>query len=191
MIGKLTGRVAGERGIGSLIIDVGGVGYLVRMRPESARKLRGAEGAVSIFTSLTVREDSLDLYGFERDDELGFFELLLSVSGIGPKSALAILSLGEVATLQSAIGAGDTAYLTKVSGIGKKSAERIVVELRDKLGSENNSLAHDLRGDADTLEALQSLGYTLADAREALKQVDKNTLGTNERLREALKLLGK
>jgi len=191
MIGKLTGRVAGERGIGSLIIDVGGVGYLVRMRPESARKLRGAEGAVSIFTSLTVREDSLDLYGFEREDELGFFELLLSVSGIGPKSALAILSLGEVATLQSAIGAGDTAYLTKVSGIGKKSAERIVVELRDKLGSENNSLAHDLRGDADTLEALQSLGYTLADAREALKQVDKNTLGTNERLREALKLLGK
>ena len=191
MIGKLTGRVAGERGIGSLIIDVGGVGYLVRMRPESARKLRGAEGAVSIFTSLTVREDSLDLYGFERDDELGFFELLLSVSGIGPKSALATLSLGEVATLQSAIGAGDTAYLTKVSGIGKKSAERIVVELRDKLGSENNSLAHDLRGDADTLEALQSLGYTLADAREALKQVDKNTLGTNERLREALKLLGK
>jgi len=191
MIGKLTGRVAGERGIGSLIIDVGGVGYLVRMRPESARKLRGAEGAVSIFTSLTVREDSLDLYGFEREDELGFFELLLSVSGIGPKSALAILSLGEVATLQSAIGAGDTAYLTKVSGIGKKSAERIVVELRDKLGSENGSLAHDLRGDADTLEALQSLGYTLADAREALKQVDKNTLGTNERLREALKLLGK
>ena len=191
MIGKLTGRVAGERGIGSLIIDVGGVGYLVRMRPESARKLRGAEGAVSIFTSLTVREDSLDLYGFEREDELGFFELLLSVSGIGPKSALPILSLGEVATLQSAIGAGDTAYLTKVSGIGKKSAERIVVELRDKLGSENNSLAHDLRGDADTLEALQSLGYTLADAREALKQVDKNTLGTNERLREALKLLGK
>ena len=191
MIGKLTGRVAGERGIGSLIIDVGGVGYLVRMRPESARKLRGAEGAVSIFTSLTVREDSLDLYGFEREDELGFFELLLSVSGIGPKSALAILSLGEVATLQSAIGAGDTAYLTKVSGIGKKSAERIVVELRDKLGSGNDSLAHDLRGDADTLEALQSLGYTLADAREALKQVDKNTLGTNERLREALKLLGK
>lgn len=192
MIGKLSGVIAGKTPGGALLIDISGVGYLVRVKPETARRLAAQKEAASVFTHLSVREDALDLYGFETQEELRFFELLLSVSGIGPKSALGILSLGEVATLESAIAAGDTSYLTKVSGIGKKSAARIVVELRDKLGASGGErIAHDLRGDTDAFEALHTLGYSTEDAREALKRVDKAVLGTQNRLREALKLLGK
>lgn len=192
MIGKLTGEISGKTGDGALILDVAGVGYKVRMTPSIAGKLLKTKEKVSIFTHLAVREDALDLYGFETEAEVRFFEMLLSVSGIGPKSALGILSLGDVDTLEGAIAAGDSSYLTKVSGIGKKSAERIVVELRDKLSaSGKRPLAHDVRGDAEALEALQSLGYGLDEAREALKGVNKETLGVSERLREALKLLGK
>ena len=106
---------------------------------------------------MAVRENSLDLYGFQNIEELNFFELLLDVSGIGPKSALSVLSVASIKTLQKAIATSDTSYLTKVSGIGRKTAEKIVIELRDKLKafSSKENMA-DLRDEGDVIEALKS-----------------------------------
>ena len=113
--------------------------------------------------------------------------MLLGVSGIGPKGALAILGLTLLETLRRAIGSGDTSYLTKISGIGRKTAEKIVIELRDKMGEEKEGSS--LQGELDALEALKSLGYSGAEAREALKKVSRDT-DTNIKIREALKILG-
>lgn len=185
MIGKLTGAAeqAGDR---SLVIETGGVGYLVNVLPELAAKARG--GQLTLWTYLAVRENALELFGFAHKDELTFFELLVGVPGIGPKSALAILSLAPPATLRQAIVSGKTEYLTKVSGIGRKSAEKIVLELRDKLGkvaaSEGRFVVEE-----DTLEALRSLGYPLREAREALREVAEEITETGERIKAALKIL--
>jgi Holliday junction DNA helicase RuvA len=119
-------------------------------------------------------------------EELGFFEMLINVSGIGPKGALSILGIASIETLRKAISTGDTAYLTKVSGIGRKTAEKIVIELRDKMGEEKTGTS--LQGELDALEALKSLGYSQSEAREALKKVLPNT-DTNTKIREALKIL--
>ena len=113
-----------------------------------------------------MREDVLDLYGFLDHRELEFFEMLISVSGIGPKGALSILGITSIETLRKAISTGDTSYLTKVSGIGKKTAEKIIIELRDKIGEEKGGSS--LQGELDALEALKSLGYSQNEAREAL-----------------------
>jgi Holliday junction DNA helicase RuvA len=119
-------------------------------------------------------------------EELHFFEMLLNVSGIGPKGALSILGIASLSTLRRAISTGDTAYLTKVSGIGRKTAEKIVIELRDKVGEEKEG---SLQGELDALEALKSLGYSQNEARDALKKVPPDA-NTNTKIREALKILG-
>jgi Holliday junction DNA helicase RuvA len=134
-----------------------------------------------------VREDALDLFGFLERKELEFFEMLIGVSGIGPRSALAILGIASIETLRKAIGTGDTSYLTKISGIGRKTAEKIVLELRDKIGEEKGGSS--LQGELDALEALKSLGYSQNEARDALKKVPADT-NTNTKIREALKILG-
>jgi len=113
--------------------------------------------------------------------------MLINVSGIGPRSALAILGIVSIETLRKAIGTGDTSYLTKISGIGKKTAEKIIIELRDKIGEEKGGSS--LQGELDALEALKSLGYSQSEAREALKKVSPDT-NTNTKIREALKILG-
>ena len=128
----------------------------------------------------------MDLYGFLDRQELEFFEMLINVSGIGPKGALSILGIASIETLRKAISTGDTAYLTKVSGIGRKTAEKIVIELRDKMGEAKTGTS--LQGELDALEALRSLGYSQSEAREALKKVLPNT-DTNTKIREALKML--
>ena len=191
MISHLRGAVLsiGEKHV---VIDVGGVGYRVFGAPDTlARLSKGAEA--SLHTYLAVREDSLDLYGFSTADELGFFELLISVSGVGPKSALSILGITGTDTLAQAIGTGDTSYLTKVSGIGRKTAEKIVLELRDKLRAraDMHEKPGALRAESDVIEALKALGYSQNEAREALKEVPSDIVGTNARIREALKILGK
>jgi Holliday junction DNA helicase RuvA len=133
MIGQLVGTIA-YRAERHIILEVGGVGYKVFVSSETQLALGAiTPEPVRLWTYLAVREGALDLYGFLEKSELDFFELLLSVSGIGPKSALAILSLAPPATLEKAIVAGDSSYLTKVSGIGRKSAEKIIVELRERL----------------------------------------------------------
>ncbi len=143
-----------------------------------------------MWTHLAVREDILDLYGFAREDELRFFQLLLTVSGIGPKSALAILDISNVETLGSAIVQGNAAHLTTVSGIGRKTAEKIVLELRDKIGAQTESASSTLSGDAEALEAMKSLGYSAQEARDILRKVPHEITGASERLHEALKLAG-
>ena len=185
MIGRLTGSatVITDR---TLIIEAGGVGYLVYGLPELITKSSGQ--VLSLWTHLAVREDALDLYGFESRDERYFFELLVSGPGIGPKSALGILSLAPPATLRQAIVSGKTEYLTRVSGIGKKSADKIVLELRDKLGKIAISDA-DFEAEEDTLEALKALGYRLREAREALKKVPESVIDTTDRIKAALKIL--
>jgi Holliday junction DNA helicase RuvA len=137
-----------------------------------------------------VREDVLDLFGFISDEELRFFELLLTVSGIGPKSALGILDTASIETIQSAVINNNPSYLTSVSGIGKKTAEKIVMGLKDKMNIESLGDVAVFKADVEALEAMRSLGYSAQEARDALREVPQTVLGSNDRLREALRLLG-
>jgi len=188
VIAKLTGKIEEIKG-NALLLGVENVGYKIFVSTNSLAKLRQGE-ELSIWTHLIVRENVLDLYGFTDKEEREFFELLITVSGIGPKSALAILSLAPAETLRKAIVSEDAVYLTKVSGIGKKSAQKIVLELKDKLSGTESDDAFNLREESDTIEALKALGYTLKEAREALKNVPPEAKNPNERIRLALKNLG-
>lgn len=178
---------------GTIVLDVSGVGYKIHIGSKTSSILSKKEGeSVFLFTHLAPRENALDLYGFLKREELEFFELLIAISGIGPKSALSILNVADVNTLQNAIHAGESTYLIKVSGIGKKNAEKIILELRDKLGSfENEKGSKTTKEEIDALEALQTLGYSAKDARESLRQVPKETTSTSDRIKEALKILGR
>lgn len=189
MIGSLEGTIARLRP-GHLLVTIGGVGYKVAVLKEVAARSKESS-SVLLWTYLAVREDALDLYGFLHEEELRFFELLLTISGIGPKSALAILDVAAVETLRSAIAAGQASYLTNVSGIGKKTAEKIVLELKDKLKGDAKTSPQAMRGDEEALEAMRALGYSAAEARDALRKVPHEIESGSERLREALKLLGK
>lgn len=189
MIGKLSGVCGGISTQGTLLVEVGGVGYAVRTTLSHLAGLR--EGArVSLHIHTSVRDDAIDLYGFPSEEEVSFFRLLLGVSGIGPKTALSILNLDTVPGLRAAIARGDIPYLTRISGIGKKSAERVVVELRDKLAKLGYGAGDAaLSSDAEVLDALGSLGYKAEEAREAIRKVPPEVRGVGERLRETLKRL--
>lgn len=191
MISLLRGTII-ETGTRFAVLDVGGVGYKVFMTDDAMHNLKkGVE--ISLWTYMAVREDALDLYGFPSRKEKDFFELLISVSSIGPKSALNILSLVSVNTLSGAIRTGSTAHLVKVSGIGRKTAEKIVLELKDKLGSiesaEGAEFAAGMSSDMDAIEALKALGYDADEAREALKKVGKDVSDTGAKVKAALKVL--
>lgn len=189
MIGHLQGITTAVRA-GFAIISAQGVGYKVFMTREMLATLKPAE-EVSMWTHLAVRENILDLYGFSSEEELRLFELLLTVSGIGPKSGLAVLDIATVETLRTAIAGGNASYLTKVSGIGKKTAEKIVLELQDKVGAIVEGSAATLHGDSEALEAMRALGYSQAEARDALRKVSSEIEGSSDRLREALRILGR
>lgn len=190
MIGKLTGRLSGTATPGEVLIEVGGVGYCVRTPLLALDILKNSGSEVSLFIYTRVAEDALDLYGFPTEEELAFFKQLMSVSGIGPKTALGILNVADVTSLKRAIAAGDSQSLIKVFGIGKKSAERLVVELRDKIVMIGSSAALGAASsdDAEVIEALMALGYRADEARHALKAVQGASV--NERLASALKYLG-
>lgn len=188
MIGYVEGNVSAIRA-GYAIVSTGGVGYKVFATRELLAALKQGSDA-ELWTHLAVRENALDLYGFATEEEMRFFELLLTVSGIGPKSALAILDIASVETLRSAVSASNASYLTKVSGIGKKTAEKIILELRDKVGASVEGSAASLHGDEEALEAMRALGYSQAEARDALRKVPAEVERSNERLREALRILG-
>lgn len=191
MIAQLKGKIS-FRGDKFIILDVNGIGYKVFVTPEILKKSRGKED-FSLWTHLHVREDIMDIYGFMEHSELKLFEMLISVSGIGPKSALGIIGVAPIDTLKRAISAGETNYLTKVSGIGKRNAEKIIIELREKLGGGDFLEGRDelLKDEQDVLAALESLGYSLRDAREALKNVPPEITGAQNRIKHALKQLGK
>lgn len=173
-----------------LIINTGNVGYKVSVTGDTLLSYKEG-GDISLFVYTAVRENSIDLYGFKNTEELSFFELLLDVSGIGPRSALAIIALAPINTIKRAIATGDVSYLNKVSGIGKKTAEKIIIELRDKLENykDDTDTPSTLREEGDILEALKSLGYSQNEARDALKQVSVSIEGTNARIKEALRVL--
>lgn len=191
MIGHLKGTLL-ETEDRSIILSVQGVGYRIFCLPETLLRLSRKEGeCLSFWTYLAVRENALDLYGFEDKQEKNFFELLLTVSGIGPRSALSVLSVSSVVSLSSAVRSGDITYLTKVSGIGRKTAEKIVIELKDKLGLGYAGEQSELEDESLVIEALKSLGYAQGDIREALKGVSDEVVGTSNRIKAALKYLGK
>ena len=172
---------------------VAGVGYGVSMTADSLANLGKKTGVeILLWIHTAVREDAIELYGFSEKNELEFFELLLRVSGIGPKSALAVMSTAPVATLRQAIAQNNLGYLTKISGIGKKTAEKIVFELKDRVELRDiGEASGSLREDTDTLEALKSLGYSQEEAREAVKELGlADGKSVSARVTEALKILG-
>lgn len=186
MIGYLKGTLV-HQDLKSVILDVSGVGYKIYTNTAFLSDANNTKGkSCEFWTYLAVRETALDLYGFATKEELGFFELLITVSGIGPKSAMGILTVASVANLRNAIVSGDTSHLIKVSGVGKKNAEKIVVELKDKLGAVGGEVG--TSGDVDVIEALKSLGYGEREAREALKKVT-GAESTGDKVKKALKLL--
>ncbi len=188
MIARLEGIVA-YKDSRFVVLNVGGVGYKVFVAPEVV----GAaiiDSSLALWTYLAVRETALELYGFSNQESLNFFDMLLSVPGIGPKSAMSVLSVAGIPTLRSAITNSDHSYLTKLSGIGKRTAEKIVMELRDKLGASEDGDSTQNREESDSIDALKSLGYSEREAREALKKVSKEIAGTSQKVKEALKILG-
>lgn len=188
MIGYIAGVVKALRA-GHAVVLTGRIGYKIATTKAVLASFT-LGGKAELWTHLAVKEDALDLYGFETEEELRLFELLLTVSGIGPKSALAILDITSPETLRSAVAAGKAEYLTKVSGIGRKTAEKIVLELREKIGIGSESAKAALKGDEEALEALTALGYSATEARDALRKVPSKIEKGSERLREALKILG-
>lgn len=191
MISYLHGPIV-ERADKYVVIDIGGLGYKAYVTDATLHSL-SHENVATLWTYLAVRENALDLYGFTSKKERGFFELLITISGIGPKSALGILSLVDADTLARAVRTGSTSHLVKVSGIGKKTAEKIVLELKDKLGgivgSEDSDLKTDMSSDADTISALVALGYDAGEARDALKKIDKTLTDTGAKVKAVLKML--
>ncbi len=186
MIARLRGRPVANTAEG-LVLDVGGVGYLVAATPAAIRAADG-QAEVSLHTHLHVREDALQLYGFAEAAERDLFLQLLSVNGIGPKVALAIVSGSPAADLRRAIVLGDIARFQSIPGIGKKTAERIVLELKEKIGDAPIpiSSAGGTQPHLVARDALVELGYSLGEAELALARVDPE-LPPEERVREALK----
>lgn len=192
MISYLKGKIL-NKGNGFIILRVNDIGYKIFVNSALYAGL-GAGQEAEIYTHQYVREDALDLYGFRNMGELEMFELLISISGIGPKTALGVLSVGSVADIRESIGRGDAHLLTKVSGIGKKTAERVILELREKVGpSASSGQAGYQKGMAtgDEIDALMALGYGMQQARDALRQVDQKIKDSGERIKDALKRLGR
>jgi len=198
MIGWLRGRVVAEEPSGALLIDVNGVGYDVNVPLGTLGRARESEGAIELFVHTHVREDALDLFGFANETERRTFRLLLGIPNVGPKTALGVLSALSVSELGRAVGAGDLGRLSKVPGIGKKTAERLVLELKDKLPAAGGDEARVTLGGASSdakqrlLSALTNMGYRAAEAERAVtglgSKVESSPIG--ELLKDALALLG-
>ena len=190
MIAHVFGKVA-EKFNGSLVIDVHGVGYEVNVATNDFDAVI-LDQEVKFYTYHHVREQSEELFGFSSLAVKKLFEMLITVQGVGPKAALAILSLGDAEQVRNAIANADSGFVQKATGVGKKTAERVVIDLSDKVGLPTHYgrtetlLQTELNTSDDALEALMALGYTLADATKALENVDVN-LPTAQRVTEALK----
>ncbi|MFO7172689.1 MAG: Holliday junction branch migration protein RuvA [Bacillota bacterium] len=207
MIAHLRGRLHAA-GPDQVVVDVGGVGYRAYVPASTRSRLPATGREVFLYTSLQVREESLTLYGFLDPAELELFEALIGVSGIGPKVALAILSAASPEELRRAIALGDVAFLTRLPHVGKKTAQRLVLELKEKLGGVAGAARGQpgaaaapgaapadpvLQAWSEAMEALVSLGYSRAEASEALEQVRPGVppgADTAELVRAALRWLG-
>ena len=199
MIGFLRG-VLFEKGSGYIIIDVGGVGYEVSVPANSGAYLSSEGEEVMIYTTMIVREDDVSLYGFSRKGELDAFKKLITVNGVGAKAGISILSAFTLEQLQQAIVFEDVKALTKANGIGKKTAERIVLELKDKFDAGETAPSADAAaegqvpatassGREEAVAALVALGYSRGEATNALAGVKDTDLSTEEYIKRALKNL--
>ena len=189
MIAHISGVVA-EKFAGSIIVDVHGVGYEITVALGDYESTT-LDDNVKFYTYHHVREQAEELFGFSTLAAKKLFELLITVQGVGPKAALAILSLGAAEVVRNAIANSDSIFITKASGVGKKTAERVVVDLADKVGlpthyEQTAPTQTELNTNDEALEALIALGYTLADATKALENIDP-ALPTAKRVTEALK----
>lgn len=192
MIAHLSGTIT-EKFLTSVILDVHGVGYELAIAAPDAEKINlGAE--VKFYTYHAIRENSEELYGFSSLAAKKLFQMLISVNGVGPKAAMAILSLGSPEEVRNAIANTDAAFIAKAAGVGKKSAERVIVDLRDKVGAPSHygatetkfSLSANVGPEDEALDALIALGFPLKEATAALSGVDPS-LSTEERIKRALK----
>ncbi|MHB0914161.1 MAG: Holliday junction branch migration protein RuvA [Thermoleophilia bacterium] len=191
MIASLRGSIT-SRDAEGILLDVGGVGYRLLMSTRSLAVLDGAASEVTILTHLYVREDLMSLYGFAEARERDFFELLKAVSGIGPKVAISILSAYSPDDLRRGVANKDLALFTSISGIGKKTAERLVLELKDKIGEVPAAADDTGPGEGGyylAREALISLGYSFTEAESALDGLDTGN-DVEQLVREALKRIG-
>jgi Holliday junction DNA helicase RuvA len=186
MIARISGTLIGTTDR-FVLIETHGIAYRVFTTSETLLK-HAQSSQLTLWTTHIVREDTEELFGFETQSDQDLFELLLGVSGIGPKSALGVMNIATIGTIARAVNTNDVSYLTKISGIGRKTAEKIILELRDKLPDlypESSSPSSH-----DTIDALIALGYSESQARETIRGLDE-TLDTQTKIREALKLLGK
>ena len=188
MISRISGTIVENDGK-SVVIETGGIGYRVFCIPRDIAKLR--KGEHMLHTYQHVRENAIELYGFLSREEERMFEILITISGIGPKGALGILSAAPVDVLQRSIVAEDSSILTRISGIGKKTAEKIILELKDKFGTEWSMLDGNVLEESEVVEALMGLGYSRDEVLGVLKAIPKEAGTTEEKMKEALKILGK
>lgn len=197
MIGFLRGILA-EKGDGYLIVDVNGVGFYVNVPSNTSAYLKSEGEEVTVHTTMIVREDDISLYGFSGRGELGAFRKLITVSGVGAKAAISILSSFTLEQLRQAIAFEDAKSLQKANGIGKKSAERIVLELKDKFAPtgtadpaalEAAGAAAPASGRGEAISALTALGYSRGEAMSALAAIEEKDLTTEEYVKRALKNL--
>lgn len=172
------------------VVDVNGVGYKIYLTAYTFGKVAG-QADVDFFVHTHVREDAIDLYGFLSREEMDMFELLISINGVGPKSGLGILTVATPKTIRTAILNEDSSILTKVSGVGKKTAERVILELKNKVTDLSEDEKEGTISDADAIEALTSMDYSVTEARDALKLVPADIKDVGHRVKQALKNLGR
>lgn len=190
MISYLSGTII-SRGKGYVIIDIGRIGYKVFVNANLWVDLKVGQAA-EFFIYEHQTDQGRSLFGVLNQEELDFFELLLSVSGVGPKTALTALGVAKIPELKSSIARGDYDLLNKVSGIGKKTAERIILELKSKVfSSDYADNTADRPGASDEIDALLALGYSSLQARQALNEVDMSITDSRERIKNALKRLSR
>ena len=197
MIGFLRGILA-EKGDGYIIVDVNGIGFLVNVPSNTAAYLKQEGDEVTVHTAMMVREDDISLFGFSGRSELDAFRKLITVSGVGAKAGIAILSAFTMEQLRQAIAFEDAKTLQKANGVGKKTAERIVLELKDKFGApegaaagdaETGTRVPDIGGKAEAVSALMALGYSRGEAMSALAGIAEQDLTTEEYIKQALRNL--
>lgn len=190
MISYLKGQINYKKD-GYVFLEVNNIGYKIFLPSVLYTEVK-IEETRSFYTHQYIKEDALDLYGFQEMEELELFERLIAISGIGPKSALGVLAMAKVKEIKASIIQGDSSLLTKVSGIGKKTAQRVVLELKEKLAKESQEDYSEVnygQASQDEVEALTALGYSVAQAEKALSNVDESIIDSGDRIRKALQNL--
>jgi Holliday junction DNA helicase RuvA len=175
-----------------IFVNVHGVGYKILVSERTLAKLKKHQ-KVKIYTFTYIRDDAFDLFGFLEQEDLLLFEDLITVSGIGPKTAMNVFSFGDKAEIIEAIAKGDVSFFSSVPRLGIKNAQKIIIELRNKMGSDANLdlTGNDLKESQEVIEALKNFGFSVSEAQKAFRSVNKNGISTEEKIRLALKELGR